>query len=150
MIGGGTGGFKRKSKVASDIPDSSLADMAFLLLIFFMVSTTFPKERPIKLDFPEAEATKKLDTKRKDILHIYLEKDGRIFINDKLTPVEQVAAVVQPIYYETQQRLVTILKGDREVPYQYVNAIQEELSRAGAVRVTFYTNLAQRVRRERR
>ena len=51
MIGGGTGGFKRKSKVASDIPDSSLADMAFLLLIFFMVSTTFPKERPIKLDF---------------------------------------------------------------------------------------------------
>lgn len=150
MIGGGTGGFKRKSKVASDIPDSSLADMAFLLLIFFMVSTTFPKETPRKLDFPEADATQKLDDNRKDILHIYLERDGRIFINDKLTPIDQVASVVQPIYFETQQRLVTILKGDREVPYHYVAAIQDELSRAGAVRLTFYTNLAQRVRRERR
>lgn len=146
----GSGGFKRKSKASSDIPDSSLADMAFLLLIFFMVSTTFPKERPLRLDFPEADATQKLDDNRKDILHIYLERDGRIFINDKLTPMDQVAAVVNPIYMETQQRLVTVLKGDREVPYHFINSIQEELKNAGAVRLTFYTNLAQRVRRERR
>ena len=35
------GGFERKSKVASEIPTASMADIAFLLLIFFMVSTTF-------------------------------------------------------------------------------------------------------------
>ena len=48
------GGFKRKSKVASEIPDSSLADIAFLLLIFFMVSTTFRRERPREVERPEA------------------------------------------------------------------------------------------------
>jgi biopolymer transport protein ExbD len=144
------GGFKKKSKVSSDIPSSSLADMAFLLLIFFMVSTTFPKEKPLRLDFPEADATQKLDENRKNILNIYLEKDGRIFINDKLTPMDQVSAVVHPLYVQSQQRLVTLLKGDRDVPYHFVSAIQEELAAAGAVRLTFYTNLAQRVRRERR
>lgn len=146
----GTGGFKRKSKVSGDIPDSSLADMAFLLLIFFMVSTTFPKEKPLRLDFPEADATQKLDDNRRDILHVYLERDGRIFINDMLVPIEGVAPIVSDLYVKTQQRLVTVLKADREVPYHFVNAIQEQLSAAGAVRMTFYTNLADRVRRERR
>jgi len=146
----GEGGFKKKSKVSSDIPSSSLADMAFLLLIFFMVSTTFPKERPRRLDFPEADATQKLEDNRRDIMHIYLERDGSIFINDRLTPIEGVAPIVHDQYIKTQQRLVTVLKADREVPYHFVDAIQEELSAAGAVRLTFYTNLAQRVRRERR
>jgi biopolymer transport protein ExbD len=146
----GDGGFKRKSKVSSDIPDSSLADMAFLLLIFFMVSTTFPMEKPLRLDFPEADATQKLDDNRKDILHVYLERDGRIFINDMLVPIDQVSPLVGDLYMKSQQRLVTVLKADREVAYHHVNAIQDELSRAGAVRLTFYTNLQQRVRRERR
>ena len=144
------GGFKRKSKATSDIPDSSLADMAFLLLIFFMVSTTFPKEKPRRLDFPEAEATQKLDENRKNILHIYLERDGKVFINDALIPMDQVSAIVAPLYVQTGQRLVTTLRADREVPYQFVNQIQEELQEAGAVRLTFYTNLEQRITRERR
>jgi biopolymer transport protein ExbD len=146
----GEGGFKRKSKVSSDIPDSSLADMAFLLLIFFMVSTTFPMEKPRKLEFPEADATQKLDDNRKDILHVYLARNGNIFINDLLVPIEGVAPMVADHYPRTQQRLVTVLKADRDVPYHFVDAIQDQLSRAGAVRLTFYTNLQQRVRRERR
>jgi biopolymer transport protein ExbD len=51
------GGLKRKNKAASDIPSSSLADMAFLLLIFFMVTTVFRKEQPRTWEPPEAAAT---------------------------------------------------------------------------------------------
>ena len=42
-------GFQKRSRVRADIPQASLADMACLLLIFFMVSTRFPRdqERPI-------------------------------------------------------------------------------------------------------
>jgi biopolymer transport protein ExbD len=144
------GGFKRKSKVSSDIPDSSLADMAFLLLIFFMVSTTFPKEKPRRLDFPEAEATQKLDEPRKDILHIYLEADGRVYINDALIPMDRVSDVVAPLYIQSDQRLIAMLRADRGVLYSYVDQIQKELQEAGAVRMTFYTNLEERVRRSRR
>jgi biopolymer transport protein ExbD len=78
------GGLKRKSKAASEIPSSSLADMAFLLLIFFMVTTTFRKEEERDVVFPEAEATQKLEQPRKDVLHVYVEADGAIYINDRL------------------------------------------------------------------
>lgn len=144
------GGYKRKSKPASDIPDSSLADMAFLLLIFFMVSTTFPKERPRKLDFPDAEATQKLDTPRKDVMHVYLERDGSVYINDALIPMDRVSDIVAPEYVRSEHKLVVVIRADREVTYNYVDALQKELQQAGAVRVAFYTNLEERVRRARR
>jgi biopolymer transport protein ExbD len=143
------GGFKRKSKAASEIPSSSLADMAFLLLIFFMVSTTFRKEQQRDVMIPDAEATKKLDEPRKDILHLYIEKDGQIFINDDNIPMDQVSAIVGPMYADNQA-LVVVIKADNDVPYRFVDAVQKELQEANAVRVTFYTNLEQRMTRERR
>ena len=57
------GGFSRKSKASDEIPSSSLADIAFLLLIFFMVTTVFrtSKERPI--EWAAAAASEKIDEK---------------------------------------------------------------------------------------
>jgi biopolymer transport protein ExbD len=144
------GGLQRKNKVASDIPSSSLADMAFLLLIFFMVSTVFRKNAPRDWEPPEAQSTQRLDTPRKDVLHIYLERDGTIYINDAVIPPDQVGAVVQPLYFESNQRMVMMLRSDRDVPYRYVDQVQKQLAEARAVRVTFYTNLEQRIVRERR
>jgi biopolymer transport protein ExbD len=144
------GGLKRKSKPSSDIPSSSLADMAFLLLIFFMVTTVFPRERPRDVEIPEAEATKKLDTPRRHTLNVFVERDGSIFINDMRVPSDRVAAIVGPLYEETQQQLVVVIRGDRDTPYHYVDAVQKQLQEARAVRVAFYTNLEQRIVRERR
>ncbi|HUG01092.1 MAG TPA: biopolymer transporter ExbD [Longimicrobiales bacterium] len=144
------GGLERKSKASSEIPSSSLADMAFLLLIFFMVTTVFRKEQPRDAEFPEAEATQKLDEPRKDILHIWVERDGAIWINDQNTPMEAVAPIVNELYRESNQRLVPVLRADRDVPYRVMNSLQEQLQEAGTVRVTFYTNLEQRMARARR
>ena len=52
---------KKKSKVSDEVPSSSMADIAFLLLIFFMVSTVFQKDRDRPIEWPEAEATQKID-----------------------------------------------------------------------------------------
>lgn len=147
MITGG--GLERKSKASSDIPSSSLADMAFLLLIFFMVTTTFPQERPMRMPWPEAEATEKLDEARKNILNIFVTDQGQVFINDRLTPVNQVSSVIAPLYVENRRLLIS-LRADRNVPYSTIHDIQQEMQRAGATRLTFYTDLEQRVRRERR
>jgi len=48
-------GFSRKSGASSEIPSSSMADIAFLLLIFFMVSTVFRRERNVPIDWTSAE-----------------------------------------------------------------------------------------------
>jgi biopolymer transport protein ExbD len=143
------GGFTRKSKAASEIPSSSLADMAFLLLIFFMVSTTFRKEKDRDVVIPDAASTEKLDTPRKDIVHVFVERDGAVYINDNRVPMDQVSGVVGPLYADNQA-LIVVIRADEDVQYQWVDLVQKELSESGAVRVTFYTNVEQRFSRERR
>jgi biopolymer transport protein ExbD len=143
------GGFSRKSSASEEIPSSSMADIAFLLLIFFMVSTVFRKERDQPIEWVTAEATEKIDEKRKNILHLWVDPDGQVFINDQLVPYESIAGVVRPLYSENRN-LVVAVRGDRDVPYSQINAITEQLKQSGAVRVTFATRVEQRVQRARR
>jgi len=144
------GGFQRKSKAASEIPDSSLADVAFLLLIFFMVSTVFRQEQTRDVSMPEAAATQRVDEKRRDILHLWVEQDGSVFINDALVPVQNISDVVQPQYIASNQRLVVAIRSDRNVPYGVINDVTEELREAGALRVNFATHFEQRLSAARR
>jgi len=143
------GGFKRKSKVSGEIPSSSMADIAFLLLVFFMVTTVFRKEKKRDIQWVNAEATQKIDEKRKNVLHIWVEKDGSVYINDQLIPDTEIANIVRPLYAENRE-LVIAIRGDRDVPYAKINTITKQLQAAGAVRVTFATRLEQKVNRPRR
>jgi len=142
-------GFKRKSGASEEIPSSSLADIAFLLLIFFMVSTVFRREKKRTIEWNTAEATEKIDEKRKNILHIWIEPDGTVFINDQIVPYENISDVIRPIYAENRE-LVVAIRGDRDVPYNQINTVTEQLQASGAVRVTFATRVEQRVQRARR
>lgn len=126
-----------------------LIDVVFLLLIFFMVTTVFRKEKKRDIEWVDAEATEKIEEKRKNILHIWIQRSGEVWINDVLTPFEDISEVVRPIYAENRE-VVVALRGDRDVPYRQINTITEELQEAGAVRVTFATRLEQRAMRARR
>lgn len=144
------GGFKRKSKVASAIPDSSLADIAFLLLIFFMVTTVFRSESERDIEWAEAAATQPVDEKRKNILHLWVDPDGTIYINDARVPVANVPGIVSELYEQTDRRLVIAIRSDRRVPYGTINEITEALRDGGALRVNFATNFEERAGAARR
>lgn len=144
------GGLDRKSKASSEIPSSSLADIAFLLLIFFMVTTVFrsDKERPI--NWAVAAATEKIDEKVKNILNIWMERDGSIWINDSPVSMEEVSDIVRPLYAQSERHLVISIRGDRDTPYHFMDAVQKELVSAGVVRVVFATTLERQMTRARR
>jgi len=144
------GGFERKSKTSSEIPSSSLADIAFLLLIFFMVTTVFQSDRDRPITWPEALAAQKIDEKQKNILNIWMERDGSVFMNDQPYEMTGVSNVVAPLYAASDRALVISVRGDREVPYIYVDQLQKELVEAGVVRVVFAAQLEQSMQRERR
>ncbi len=144
------GGFERKSKASSTVPASSLADIAFLLLIFFMVTTVFRSDRQRDIVWPTAEATQKIDEKKKNILNIWVERNAQIYMNDQNYTMEQVSEIVGPLYAASDRALVVSVRGDREVPYLTMDLLQKELVAAGVVRVVFATELEQRVQRERR
>lgn len=145
-----SGGFDRKSKASDKIPDSSLADIAFLLLIFFMVTTVFRTDSDRDIIWPQAVATEKIDEKVQNILNIWVEQNGAIFMNDAPYQMSQLASVVGPMYAQSDRRLVISIRADREVPYRIIDQIQKELVSAGVVRVVFATELEQSVTRARR
>ena len=144
------GGLSRKSKASSEIPSSSLADIAFLLLIFFMVSTVFRSDKQRPIDWPEAAAAEKIDEKVKNILNIWVEQDGSIWINDQNIPMDEVSGVVGPLYAQSDRRLVISIRADQDTPYTFIDAVQKELVSANVVRVVFATELERQMTRARR
>jgi len=144
------GGFARKSEASSKVPNSSMADIAFLLLVFFMVTTVFQKDRQRPIVWPEAEATMKIDEKLKNIQNIWVDRDGSIFINDRPYEMVEVATIIGPLYAASDRALVISIRADREVTYLTIDLLQQQLVAAGVVRVVFATMLEQRMTRERR
>jgi len=141
------GGLDRKSKASSEIPSSSLADIAFLLLIFFMVTTVFKTDKDRPIEWAEAEATKKIDEKVKNILNIWVERDGTVWLNDEPVPMEEVSREVAPLYRLSEQHLVISIRADRETPYSFMDSVQKELVAAGVLRVVFATELERQMTR---
>ena len=75
--------FTRKSKVGNVIPTASMADISFLLLVFFMVSTVFVRYRGIPVTLPQAEKIEKLESRRK-VTAIWIDEKGTINIDDQI------------------------------------------------------------------
>ena len=140
---------ERKSKASQEIPSSSMADIAFLLLIFFMVSTVFQKDRNREIEWAKAEATEKIDQKQKNIQNIWIESNGDVYINDQPMLMEEVSDFIRPMYASNRELMVSV-RSDRDVPYRYIDAVQQELVAAGLLRVVFATELEQDMTRERR
>ncbi len=144
------GGFERKSKASQEIPSSSLADIAFLLLIFFMVTTVFRTDSEQDIAWPNAEAAVRNEAARDEILNVWLDSSGTVWINDQRVAMANVSEIVRPFVAEIGPPFTVSIRGDREVPYRFMNELTTELISVSAVRVVFATELETRVTRERR
>ena len=91
-----------------------------------------------------------MDEKQKNILNIWMEQDGKVYVNDAELTMDQVTAVVTPLYVASDQKLQISIRGDRDVPYQYMDQLQQALIRGGVLRVTFAAELETNIQRERR
>ncbi len=130
--------FKKKGGVSHSIPTGSMADITFLLLIFFMVSTVFVRYRVTGIIMPKAEKIEELK-KRRHINYLWVSADRKIYIDDKLATIDQVAG----IFYDRRvkdPRMVVSLKCDYRAPYGLISSVMEELRKADALRINFATN----------
>jgi biopolymer transport protein ExbD len=115
-----------------------MADIAFLLLIFFMVTTVFKIYHGLDVLLPRAEATQKIETK-KHLCHIWVNTRGEISIDDMMVKVP----LVYPVVLEKMRdnpRIIVSLKADQNAQYGILSDVMEELKRAQALRVNFATD----------
>ena len=129
--------FARKTKLSSEIPTSSMPDIIFVLLIFFMVTTVLREYSGLPVNIPKAERIEKLKGKR-HTSHIWVSKEGLISINDRLFAVGDVAKIMYEIRVSDPQVVVS-LKADEEAKMGLISSIHEELREADALKLNYST-----------
>jgi biopolymer transport protein ExbD len=109
-----------------------LIDVVFLLLIFFMVSTTFEHQAFLKVDLPEASAVED----RRDLpefLELVIDSAGRMYLNDmRLVDSEEQtirAAIVEAV--GDDRSLPLILRADRMTPHHHVVTAMDVAAQLG-------------------
>ena len=127
---------KKEGKIS--IPTASMSDIAFLLLIFFMVSTVFRKEIGLKVTLPEARATERI-VKTRNIAHVYIDKNGRISVDDVIVQPKDVTLRFK-LKLAENPAIISHVKADKRVKYNYVDKVLEALREAKALRVVFATD----------
>ncbi len=111
-----------------------MADIAFLLLIFFMTTTIFKMEDGLPVNLPRAETAHK--QKRELISHVWIDAGGKISINDKIVQVADVEPIIKTLLAE-KPSLIVAFNADHRTPYGIISDVMEELKRANAIRVSF-------------
>lgn len=131
---------RRKTGVVSDIPTSSLADIAFLLLIFFLVTTTFEEDKGLPIVLPEAQA-EEVEVSQKNILHILIQPDGAVRIRrgesvtEQVVPYTQVEQIMR-LEIANNPQIIAAVKTDPQAPYRHMINVLDELQKSGAERIS--------------
>ncbi|NOX19455.1 MAG: biopolymer transporter ExbD [Chlorobi bacterium] len=131
---------KKRASVKQEIPTASMPDIVFMLLLFFMVTTTL-REVDIMVQFqlPEAKAIEKIENKRL-ISYIWVGNDGRIQLNDNLVKIKDI----QKLMYAKRVALPNVivsLRIDKNSEMGVVTDIQQALRKADARRINYSTML---------
>jgi biopolymer transport protein ExbD len=131
---------KKRASTKQNIPTASLPDIVFMLLLFFMVTTTL-REVDVLVSFrlPEAKAIEKIENKRL-VSYIWVGQDGRIQVNDSLTQLNEI----QKIMYAKRVALPNVivsLRIDKSSQMGVVTDIQQELRKASCLRINYSTLL---------
>jgi len=129
--------FKKKTRVEQEIPTGPMADISFLLIIFFMVTTTFVVYRGIIVDLPDASQIDVMKSKR-NVVSVWVAADGRMMVDEFHVTLKDIGSVVIQKLQENP-RVIIQIKADKSTPYRQVSGVIEELKMAGATRVSFIT-----------
>jgi biopolymer transport protein ExbD len=120
-----------------------LIDVVFLLLIFFMVSTTFEHQSRIQIELPEAtaEATKPDD----ESLEIIIDAQGRFFLGEEQVVNTELKTLKGAISKTVGERkgIPVIIRADAKTPHQAVITALDATSQLGLTRISLATSRMQ-------
>lgn len=130
---------RRKARVSGEIPVASTADIAFLLLIFFLVSTTFPKDKGLSIVLPAP--SEQVAVSQKDILHVTIQASGVVEVRrgesqqvQQILPRELEGLWRQEI--ASNPNLIAAVRTHPAAPYRFMVDVLDALRGANAERIS--------------
>ena len=126
-----------------DINLTPLIDVVFLLLIFFMVSTTFEHQSRITIELPEATAEQTMQ--EEDTLEIIIDAQGRYFIGEQQlinSELKTLKTAIGKVLGDRESLPVTI-RADANTPHQAVIRALDATSQLGLTSISLATSKIQ-------
>ncbi|MGD8377698.1 MAG: biopolymer transporter ExbD [Acidobacteriota bacterium] len=114
-----------KEKDEAEIPTSSMADIAFLLIIYFMVTTVFSSTRGLEFDLPKEDEENK-PAKQEESIYIQVNPTGQIIVDGRPMEIENLLDYVVP-KLRINQRKPVIIHPEPNTPYQDMIRVYDEL-----------------------
>ena len=121
-----------------DINLTPLIDVVFLLLIFFMVSTTFKEDARIKVQLPEAEG-EEITAEEPRVLEIVIDAAGTFYVNERMVVDRKRYTLQKAIAGAAgdDREIPVIIKADAKSPHQSVMTAMDAASQLGLLRFSF-------------
>lgn len=130
---------KKKTKVSGEVPMASTADIAFLLLIFFLVTTVFPKDKGLAIVLPEQQ--EQVEVSQRNILHLVIQPTGVVDVKrGESQQVQQMRAQeIEGLWRQevaANPNLIAAVKTHPDAPYKFMVDVLDALHSASAERIS--------------
>ena len=126
---------QRKTKTKSEISTSSMPDIIFMLLIFFMVTTVMREYDGLKVLIPKAKMIEKLESKR-HTSYIWATKDGLVSVDDRIVNPSSLRNIMY-LKISKNPKITVSLKSDKDANMRLISEIHTELRKAQALKLSY-------------
>jgi biopolymer transport protein ExbD len=128
--------FRRNESSVDNIDVSPLIDMVFILLIFFMVTTTFVKDMKLDLNRPSASSASMIKDK---VIRVYIDQDREVYIDNQPVKVWALQSKLRELLRNTTQKNILVVT-DSEIPVATLIDVVDECKMSGAEDVAVSTS----------
>jgi len=131
---------RASKKEDPEISLTGLIDVVFLLLIFFMVSTTFEHQAVLKVNLPEAQNVS-VPENQPDSFELVINAKGQFYLNDRQL-VDAKASTINAAFVEAagdNRDIPIILRADAETPHHFVVTAMDVTAQLGFTRLSIAT-----------
>ncbi len=116
-----------------DINLASLIDVVFVLLLFFVVTTTFTRETQLRVELPEAASAEQAPVDQGKLVEVTISADGVYSVNNHLLPKSDLATLSEAIERESggDNKLPLAISADGKTPHQAVITAMDAAGKLG-------------------
>ncbi|WP_373031699.1 ExbD/TolR family protein [Sulfurovum sp.] len=125
-----------KKQDVENVDVSPLIDMVFILLIFFMVTTTFVKDMKLDLNRPSASSATKSDSK---VVRVYIDNTGEVYIDNQPVKLWAIQSKLRDLLRTATEKSVLVISDDT-IPVETLIDVVDECRMSGAKDVAVSTS----------
>lgn len=129
--------FKEKQKKRTGLNITSLIDVMFILLIFFMVSSSFVEQPGMKLELPAMQSQ---EVAKVEKMSLFVSKEGELFLNERPVVIDSLGAVIKETIPGVEEKTL-VLKADKAVEHGLVVQIMDVAKRNGLKKIVIGTRV---------